>query len=261
MGFWGFGVAALEGPAIQSYEAFRQASAELAGYHPEDFVEPLRRSFGDLRTQVNSAATALDSAARASRLMPAFLGDDGERNYLYVFQNNAEVRSTGGLPGNISLVNARAGHVEITRQATGAELGEAAQPVLPLTNEERTVYGNQLGTYFLDANFTPDFPRASALWQARWQDEFDEDIDGVFTVDPVTLSYLLDATGPVTVQGVELDSSNVVYVVENLIYINVRRSRGPGRVPQRRGEEGLRHLRQRRRRPGAGHPRALPGGG
>jgi hypothetical protein len=43
----------------------------------------------------------------------------------------------------------------------------------------------------------------------------------VFTVDPVTLSYLLTATGPVTVSGVQLDSTNVVQVVENLVYINV----------------------------------------
>ncbi len=43
--------------------------------------------------------------------MPAFLGADGDRNYLYVFQNNAEVRSTGGLPGNISLVHASDGRV------------------------------------------------------------------------------------------------------------------------------------------------------
>jgi hypothetical protein len=215
------GIAALEGPAIQSYEAFHEAAAELAGYHTEDFVDPLERSFIDLRTQIDTAETALETAARASRLMPAFLGADGDRNYLYVFQNNAEVRSTGGLPGNISLVHAGDGQVEITRQASGAQLGEAPAPVLPLTNEERSVYGNQLGTYFLDANFTPDFPRASDLWRARWQDEFHEDVDGVFTVDPVTLSYLLDATGPIEVKGIELNSTNVVRVVENLVYINV----------------------------------------
>ncbi len=215
------GIAALEGPAIQSYEAFHQASTELSGYHTENFVDPLEQSFNQLRSQIDTAETALETAARASRIMPAFLGADGDRNYLYVFQNNAEVRSTGGLPGNISLVHAGDGQVEITRQASGAQLGEAPESVLPLTNEERAVYGNQLGTYFLDANFTPDFPRASDLWRARWQDEFGDDIDGVFTVDPVTLSYLLDATGPVAVKGVELDTTNVVRVVENLVYLNV----------------------------------------
>jgi hypothetical protein len=215
------GIAALEAPATQSHQAFLEASSELAAYDSEDFVDPLARAFDGLRNQIDSAEVALDTAARASRLMPAFLGAEGDRNYLYVFQNNAEVRSTGGLPGNISLVNARQGRVQITRQASGAQLGEWPEPVLPLTEEEHSVYGRQLGTYFLDSNFTPDFERASDLWRARWQAEFDEDIDGVFTVDPVSLSYLLQATGPVTVNGVVLTTFNVVRVVESQVYLNV----------------------------------------
>lgn len=214
-------IAALEETATLSHAAFETASEELATYDSSDFIAPLAARFDALRAQVVAAESALDTAERASRLMPSFLGADGDQNYLYVFQNNAEVRSTGGLPGNISLVSARAGRVEIARQATGAEFGESPQPVLSLTPEELSVYGPQLGTYFLDANFTPDFPRASDLWRARWEAEFDELIDGVFTVDPVTLSYLLEATGPVMAAGVELTSTNVVAVVESLIYLNV----------------------------------------
>lgn len=214
-------IAALEEPATRSHAAFEAASQELAGHDSENFVGPLAEAFDGLRLQVDAAEVALDTAARASRLMPAFLGADGDRDYLYVFQNNAEVRSTGGLPGNVSLVSASNGQVEITRQASGAQFGEADEPVLPLTDEERSIYGRQLGTYFLDANFTPDFPRASELWRARWEQAFDDDIDGVFSVDPVTLSYLLEATGPVTVNGVQLDTTNVVRVVESLVYLNV----------------------------------------
>lgn len=214
------GIAALEEPATRSHEAFRAAADELATYDSEDFVGPLTRAFDQLRTQVTDAERALDTAARASRLMPALLGADGDRDYLYVFQNNAEVRSTGGLPGNISLVSASAGRVEIVEQASGAQMGELPRPVLPLTAEEREVFGAQLGTYFLDANFTPDFPRAAELWQARWRHEFQQNVDGVFTVDPVTLSYLLEATGPVQVGAVELTAENVVRVVESLVYLN-----------------------------------------
>ena len=36
-----------------------------------------------------------DRAARTMRLLPAMLGADGERRYLFMFQNNAEIRSTG----------------------------------------------------------------------------------------------------------------------------------------------------------------------
>ena len=94
------------------------------------------------------------------------------------------------------------------------------KPVLPLSADEQALYGDELGTYFLDANFTPDVPRAAALWGARWEERFGGTVDGIFTLDPVTLSYLLEATGPVTVSGVELGAGNVIEVVESSVYLN-----------------------------------------
>ena len=57
-----------------------------------------------------------------------------------------------------------------------------------------------LGTYFQDAGFTPDFPRSAELMAARWE-EFTSgpELDGVLSLDPVAMSYLLEGTGPVTV--------------------------------------------------------------
>ena len=116
--------------------------------------------------------------------------------------------------------------------------------MLELGEDERTLYGRQLGTYFLDSNFTPDFPRASELWRARWQVEFGEDIDGVFTVDPVTLSYLLEGTGPVRVGAVVLTAQNVVQVVENLVYLNIPDPGQQDEFLNAVAKQRLRHLRQ-----------------
>ena len=104
--------------------------------------------------------------------MPGMLGAQGTRRYLLVFQNNAEVRSTGGLPGSVALIVARDGEVDMKRQASGASFGEAPEPALPLTPAEKEIYGPQLGTCFLDATFTPDFPRAAALMTAHWERRF-----------------------------------------------------------------------------------------
>ena len=72
----------------------------------------------------------------------------------------------------------------MARQVASNSFGETAEPVLPLTAAERLVYGDELGTYFLDANFTPDFPRASALWRARWEQVYPEQVDGVVVDRP-----------------------------------------------------------------------------
>jgi hypothetical protein len=83
------------------------------------------------------------------------------------------------------------------------------------------VFGRQLGVFFQDANFTPQFPRTAELLAARWQQRFDERVDGVLSVDPVALSYLLEATGPVKVDGVTLSSANAVDQLLNRTYLRL----------------------------------------
>jgi hypothetical protein len=190
-------IAALQDPVAQAHAAFQRADERLADEDTSGYTGRLRRQYRELAGRVDDANRALDAADKAVRLMPDMLGAQGVRRYLLVFQSNAEIRSTGGLPGSVALVEARDGKVTMRRQVAGHSFGEDAQPVLPLTEGEQQIYGRQLGTYFLDANFTPDFPRAAELMSAHWQRRFGQQVDGVFVVDPVALSYVLAVTGPI----------------------------------------------------------------
>jgi hypothetical protein len=210
---------ALRDPVADASVAFAAADAALQSEDPTRFVEPLRRKYRELAERVAAAADALRTADTALSVMPGMLGADGPRNYLLVVQNNAEIRATGGLPGAVSLLRADHGAVSMVRQVAASEFGEAELPALPLTLAERKLYGPQLGTYFVDANFTPDFPRAAALMKARWEETSGERIDGVLSVDPVALSYLLEATGPVTVPDVTLTADNAVLELVHRVYL------------------------------------------
>lgn len=213
-------IASLEEPAARSEQAFDAASGRLEKVDSTGFVGPIRTAFDSLRTLVDDARATLQSTYRASRLMPRMLGEDGPRNYLMVFQNNAESRSSGGLPGSLSLIHARDGKVEITEQVDMAELGATpGRPVLPLSAEEERLFGEILGTTGVDATLTPDFPRASDLIRARWQQVQGQRLDGILYVDPVVVSYLLRAIGQVPVAGyAPVTAANVVSRVENEIY-------------------------------------------
>ncbi|MFC7493221.1 MULTISPECIES: DUF4012 domain-containing protein [unclassified Nocardioides] len=206
-------VAALEDlqtPVAAGLSAFDAAQARLAAEDSTGYVERLRSEYRDLAGQVADAADLLRNAGTTLDLLPTMLGADGPQNYLLVFQNNAEIRATGGLPGAVSVVRTDGGRVEMTRQVAANTFGRTAQPVLPLTDPEQAIYNEILGTYFLDANLQPDFSRASDLWRARWEQVYPERLDGVVSLDPVAISYLLDATGPVEIGGVELTEDNAV---------------------------------------------------
>lgn len=212
-------VRALQDPVQRASEALDEANQRLAGQDASGFIQRFRDKYRDLAGEVSDAARSLRAADTAVQVMPSMLGADSPRNYLMVFQNNAEVRATGGLPGAVSLIAANDGNIEMTRQVAGSSLGRRPTPVLPLTDAEEKLYGHQLGTYFLDANFTPDFPRTADLMRARWEEVYGGQLDGVLSLDPVALSYLLSATGPLAVGDTTLTADNAVDELLHDVYL------------------------------------------
>lgn len=213
-------IASVREPARQSEQAFDEAAANLEGVDERGLVGPVSTRFTELRAIVIDARSTLGSAYRAAELMPSLLGADGSRDHLLVFQNNAELRSMGGLAGSISRIHADDGEVEILEQEGTSKYGPVDRPVIPLTPGEEAVFGRTLGQWFMNASMTPDATRAAKLAAARWQREVGGDVDGVFFVDPVAVSYLLTATGPVEVPGYgPVTSADVVAKVENDIYL------------------------------------------
>ncbi|GAA1476846.1 DUF4012 domain-containing protein [Nocardioides aestuarii] len=197
-------VARLEQPVAQGSAAFDRAVADVSGVDSSDLAGAVRGRFDGYVKELRAAAGALADAERTVELLPPVLGADGPRDYLLVFQNNAEVRGTGGLPGSWARVHAEDGDLSITSQGSARDFPVTQAPV-PLSREEIAVYNRQLGTFWLDANFTPDFPRAAELFSAHWDRRFpDQPIDGVISLDTVSLSYLLEGTGPISVGDVTL---------------------------------------------------------
>jgi hypothetical protein len=213
-------VQTMQAPVANGDVALQQAQAALHGQDPSGFIDGLKTRYRSLEDEVDRASTAMTSADRALQVLPTMLGGSGPKNYLVVFYNNAEIRAGGGLPGAVTLLHADQGHLTLAKETSGKALGEAKQPVLPLSSAEKQLWDQQLGTYFLDANFTPDFDRTADLMRARWEQVEGDKVDGVLALDPVTLSYVLKATGPITVDGVQLSADNAVSYLLHQIYID-----------------------------------------
>ena len=159
------------------------------------------------------------TANNVVQLAPAMLGHDGARNYVLLFQNNAELRAGGGIPGAVALLQANDGAISLGDQAAGASFGPYDKPVLPLTPGTESLYGNITGRYMQDVNLTPRFDVTGALAREMWKQKFGQQVDGVLAIDPVTLGYILRATGPVQLAtGDTLTSDNAVKLLLSDVY-------------------------------------------
>jgi hypothetical protein len=124
------------------------------------------------------------------------LGASQKRQYLLLIQNNAESRASGGIPGALAVMEVDKGKMALVRQTSATELG-AMSPTIPIDAEQQLIYSGRLGKYMQDVNLTPDFPTSAKTALAMWEQKTGEHLDGVLSVDPIALSYLLSATGPV----------------------------------------------------------------
>ncbi|WP_311379693.1 DUF4012 domain-containing protein [Arthrobacter sp. ISL-48] len=161
--------------------------------------EPVIRA----RDQLQDVTGALDAAADAAQIVPGMLGAEGPRNYVLMIQNNAEIRASGGIPGALAVLNLDKGKLTLGSQSSATELGVMSPPV-PVDPVQQQIYSGRLGKYMQDVNLTPDYPTAASTAQAMWERKTGQHVDGVISIDPVALSYILDATGPLNISSPEL---------------------------------------------------------
>ncbi|MDH2424143.1 DUF4012 domain-containing protein [Sphaerisporangium sp. TRM90804] len=161
----------------------------------------------------------LHAAATAATLVPPMLGHDGPRRYFLAFQTNAEARGTGGLVGAFGILEAAGGRVAVERLAANNDLEGSMRPVADHGTPFRRRYGEGAVKLLSVSNLSPHFPYAATTWTALWERQTGRRLDGAVAIDPVGLSYLLGATGPVTLPGGEkVDAANVVDLTERAAY-------------------------------------------
>jgi hypothetical protein len=225
-------LAAAQPKLTSAAQAVRQSSDRLNGINADALMPQISTPLIQAREQLSSLRTGLDAAADAASVLPAMMGEQSARRYLLLIQNNAESRATGGIPGALAVLNVDKGKLSLDSQTSATAMG-AFNPVISVDPEQSSIFSARLGKFMQDVNLTPDFPTAAHTAQAMWKTETGEQLDGVLSIDPVALSYILDATGPVRLndphlqevsQGklpTELTSKNVVPTLLSDVYSKI----------------------------------------
>ncbi|GAA1510610.1 hypothetical protein GCM10009761_10910 [Agromyces terreus] len=199
--------------------AFDSADAALANVQDAQVIGPLADARYELTSLVDEAGATVIGLDNAVRLLPPMLGADGPRDTLLLFQNNAELRSTGGISGALANVHAEGGAVSMTRQASTRDFPKFTPPVIDLPADTKALWSDNTASYIQDVNFTPQFPLAATIAREMWRLQYGAEVQSVVAVDPVMLSYLLRATGPITLTtGEQLTSENAVQFLLSDVY-------------------------------------------
>ncbi|MDI2035756.1 DUF4012 domain-containing protein [Paenarthrobacter nitroguajacolicus] len=186
-------------PKVQAAaHVVRESSKRLHNIETGNLLPQIAEPLISAREELATLSQGLDSAADAASLAPTMLGADAPRHYLLLMQNNAESRATGGIPGALAVLTLDKGHMTLESQTSAGALGPFDPPV-PIDAEQKAIYSARIGKFMQDVNLTPDFATTAATAHSMWEKRTGERLDGVLSVDPVALSFMLEATGPVQI--------------------------------------------------------------
>lgn len=200
-------------------EALERAARGVGEIEPQKVVGRLRAPVRRLQGSLTSAASAARVADTAAALLPEMLGGSERRRYLLLIQNNAEIRSLGGIPGSFAVIEADRGKVRMRTQGSAIDVPPNGRPRLTVPDDQLGAVPVTAATDLRNTTSVPDFPEAAAFASSLVAEELDTRFDGVVSVDPVTLGYLLQGLGPVTLEdGTRLTAENAVDELLNGVY-------------------------------------------
>lgn len=213
------------GPVAQESSGYMSdAARQINTIDRRGLLPPLATAIDELADQVNQASGAVDGIARASELLPAFLGADGKRSYLVLGQNNAEWRSLGGMVGAMFVMDTNKGRINFRDYYAETDFDHLAKPVVDLPKPMRELFQPNPALKVQNVTQVPKFAQSATIAQAAWKKRKGQPVDGVIAIDPVTLSYLLKATGPVNVPvgggaTTKVTAENAVELLLNKVYL------------------------------------------
>ena len=219
-----FDVAAIQAVA----DAVRQAvpvldeAASAVGGMGETHIAQLTEAVDTAKEKIAPLADELDEAASLLGALPGLLGALGERVYGVLAQNNVEIRSTGGLPGQCCRIEVKDGLVslgEVQGVRNFMNPGDDEAMCVPLTDEEVALYSKSVGYMSVNTNCIPDFPRVCDIFSQLWSATNGERVDGFVALDPIFLQMLMGLThGTRTADGTVLDGGSTVRVLMHDTY-------------------------------------------
>lgn len=160
---------------------------------------PLRlysKEIDSLTDNLSDFQIFLSKAKTLTQILPEVIGLNGKRNYLLLFQNNMELRATGGFIGSYGIAtfdNGKMSDLKISDvySADGQLKGKIFPPG-PITK-----YMGQPNWYLRDSNYSPDFKTSAEKAEYFLEKETGELVDGVIAIDVEAIKEILKATGPI----------------------------------------------------------------
>ena len=208
--------------------------SELAQINPTRYPEEfrgmqVRSSIVQAQEFSTGAVTALTEFKPVIEQLPSIAGGDGkQKKYLVLFQNDNELRPTGGFLTAYAVINVLDGKVQPEKSDDIYELDKKFKERLPIPEALGRYLTSEKYWNLRDMNTSPDLKTSMDEFYSHYVKISGEpqNIDGIITVDTEFLKSLMSVLGPVEVPGygtftaetdARCDCPQIIYALSEII--------------------------------------------
>jgi len=175
-----------------------------------------------LKQKLPIVTSSVDEFLNNSYIFRDLLGGNGPRKFLFLFQNNNEMRATGGFIGSYGLLDISNGHIRnFFIDGIFNPDGQLMEKIVPPAPIQKISAAWSLH----DSNWFPNFPTSAKKAILFYEKTGGPTADGVITFTPRIMERLLEVTGPVEMPeyGVTLTAENFIEKTQNEVEIDYDR--------------------------------------
>lgn len=187
-----------------------QLESVLNSIEVNDLPPEFRSKFTDLQTRSGVFKNSLIELMEMADMLALLTGKDMDTRYLLVFQNNSEMRASGGFFGSYALLDFSKGKIKKIEVPAGGtydvEAGYRERIIAPTPLQ----MVNPLW-HMWDANWWYDWPTSAKKLAWFYEKSSGPTVDGVISFTPTVIEDILRAYGPVDMTkdyGVTITADN-----------------------------------------------------
>lgn len=191
---------------------------------------PIKGKIDKLKGDLDMGREFLEKAIPATKFLPELAGYPEQKRFLFLLQNNDELRPSGGFIGNYGIIETKNSDIITFDTEDSYHLDMPAQDKLNIDPPAPLKKYLIEKWYFRDSNWSPDFTEAAktAEWffnqeaglikasapSGKTPENLTGDFDGIIAITPKLITDLLAITGPIVLENHEYNQNNFSELLE-----------------------------------------------
>jgi len=174
-------------------------------YVPDEYKSKITLS----KNGISVIANNLQNLSEDYALLSQMIGKDRPQKYLLLFQNNSEIRATGGFIGSYGILDLKDGKMtNLFIDGIFNPDGQLQEKVVPPMPIQKISAAWSMH----DANWFADFPTSAQKIALFYEKTGGPTVDGIISLTPNVIKKILAITGPI-----EIESYNTTVTKDNFL--------------------------------------------